>query len=108
MGRTWKEFMAEECGYDVKTTFWDDFTLAERHGGVNAVKETYQRAFKEWHNNVEYVTELAIVLNHKIWQHYEENYELGKAYNDLWIECDAWCHDNLKGDDATYYFSTTD
>lgn len=99
--------MADECGYEVKTTFWDDFTLAERHG-VNAVKETYQRAFKEWHNNVEYVTELAMVLNHKIWQHYEENYELGKVYNDLWIECDTWCHDNLKGDDAMYYFQTTD
>lgn len=100
--------MADECGYDVKTTFWDDFTLAERHGGVSAVKDTYKRAFKEWHNNVEYVTELAIVLNHKIWQHYEENIELGRVYNELWVECDTWCCDNLQGEDAEYYFRTID
>lgn len=106
MGITFKEFMAEN-GYQVQTTFWDDFSIADRFG-VAAIKDTYKRAFNEWKNNVVYVTELVMVLNHKIWQHYERNEEYGRLYNELWQECDTWCCDNLKGADAEYYFSTTD
>lgn len=28
----------------------------------------------EWKTDVEYVTELALVLNHKIWQHYKQRH----------------------------------
>ena len=66
---TWSEYMNETCGYETKTTFYDDFTIADRFG-INAVKDTFKRAFEEWKTNVEYVTELVMVLNHKIWHHY--------------------------------------
>jgi hypothetical protein len=103
---TFQELMAEN-GYECKTTFWSDFSIADRFG-IKAVKDTFNRAFEEWKNNVTYVTELTLVLNHKIWQHYEKNEPLAQVYNELWKKCDGWCCDNLKGDDAAYYFQVTD
>ena len=73
-------------GYELTTTFWEDFTIADRFG-LNAVKDTYKRAFDNWHSNYVYLTELVIVLNHKIWQHYYDKsprvQALAKLYNDL-------------------------
>lgn len=94
-------------GYQTKTTFWDDFSIADRFG-VNAVKDTYKRAFEEWKDHVEYVTELVLVLNHKIWQHYTENNVLAATYNELWDKTNDWCLDNLAGADLDYFFRTVD
>lgn len=99
-------FMAEN-GYATKTTFWMDFTIADAFG-ISAVKDTYKRAFNEWKTNPEYVTELSLVLNHKIWQHYKNNEPLAEVYDELWKKCDEWCMDNLKGDDLQYYIRVTD
>lgn len=56
-----------EYGYQPKTTFWMDFSIADKFG-IAAIKDTYDRAFKEWKTNHVYLTELVMVLNHKIWQ----------------------------------------
>ena len=55
-----------ENGYLYKTTFWQDFTLAERFGFAS-VEDTFRRAFNEWRTNTIYLTELVLVLNWKIW-----------------------------------------
>ena len=95
-------------GYETKTTFWQDFAIAE-HFGSAAIRDTYKRAFEGWRDNVEYLTELVMVLNWRIWLHYENGNEpLARLYNELWRKADSWCCDNLTGDDARYYFSTTD
>lgn len=95
-------------GYETKTTFWDDFSIADMFG-ANAVKDTYRRAFREWKTNTEYVTELVMVLNWKMWDHAERgNNTLGRLYQQLWTEADEWCVNNLKGNDLTYYLRTTD
>ena len=97
---TWSEYMLETCGYVTKTTFYDDFTIADRFG-IKAIKDTYKRAFNEWKDNVEYITEFVMVLNHKMWHHYKSNHELYEKAND-------WCMDNLKGTDLDYFYKTTD
>lgn len=101
------EAVMQECGYKPMTTFWMDFSIADKFG-VNAIKDTFKRAFEEWKSNIKYLTELVMVLNHKIWYWYEKNDTLAGLYNDLWQEADGWCHDNLTGDDADYYYTTTD
>ena len=73
---TFREFMAEN-NYELLTTFWDDFSIADRFG-VSAVRDTFNRAFAEWKEDYQYLTELILVLNHKIWQHYEKRPELSK------------------------------
>lgn len=99
--------------YDAKresTTFWDDFSIADAFG-VDAIQDTYNRAFKEWKSNYKYLTELIAALNHKIWFWYElegESSAKSKLYDKLWREADAWACENLKGEEATFYFMVTD
>lgn len=93
---------------EFKTTFRQDFTIADRYG-ISAIKDTFKRAFAEWKSNVEYVTELCIVLNWKIWEHYDKgNEEVARVYNDLWEKVDGWCQENLKGKDLEYFYKITD
>lgn len=85
---TFKEFM-KEVGYNLLTTFWEDFSIADKYGIVG-VKDTYRRAFNEWKDDYKFFTELTLVLNHKIWQHYESNRELAALYDRLWREADEY------------------
>ena len=97
----------EECGYKPQTTFWDDFSIAEIFW-VNAIKDTYNRAFEEWKTNHIYLTELVMVLNHKIWQWHKVDETITKVYNELWEKADLYAHENLKGEELSYFYSTTD
>lgn len=104
---TWKEYMLETCGYVTKTTFYDDFTIADRFG-AKAIRDTYKHVFEEWKDNVEYITELVMVLNHKMWHHHKSNPVISKTYYDLYEEANDWCINNLKGKDLDYFYETTD
>lgn len=94
-------------GYETMTTFWDDFTIADKFG-VDAIKDTYNRAFHGWKNNYKYLTELTMVLNWKIWEYYEKNNKYAELYNDLWIKTDEYASENLIGEELEYYYRTTD
>lgn len=97
----------EMTGYKPITTFWQDFSIADRFG-IEAIKDTYNRAFDGWKGNHEYLTELVLVLSHKIWQWYEKNEDIARVYNDLWEQTDTYALDNLKGEQLTYFLSVTD
>ena len=87
-----------------------DFTIADVFG-VNAVKDTYNRAFKEWKSNYKMLTALVVVLNHKIWEHYEatpKRNELVELYNNLWMQADEYAVTNLKGEELEYFYNITD
>ena len=94
-------------GYETFTTFWEDFSIADRFG-VAEIKDTFTRAFNEWKHDYKYLTELVMVLNWKIWQHYETDSTYAELYNELWGEADLYAMDNLKDDEASYFFRTTD
>ena len=95
-------------GYTPKTTFYTDFSIADNFG-AEAIKGTYYRAFTHWKKNVEYVTELVMALNWKIWEHYHSgNEKIARLYDQLWREASEWCCENLEGEDLEYYFRTID
>lgn len=94
-------------GYETKTTFWEDFSIADVFG-VSAVRDTYNRAFKGWKDNHIYLTELVMVLNWKVWQHYENNETLARVYQELWEKADYYACNNLEGEEAEYFFRVTD
>ena len=96
-----------ELGYEEQTTFWDDFSIADAFG-KEAIQDTYDRAFKEWKSNYIYLTELVMVLNHKIWQWYEKNDEYAELYNELWQQADRYACDNLKDEELSYFYKTLD
>ena len=98
----------EELGYTPKTTFWQDFSIADKFG-ASAVKDTYRRAFRDWKSNYIYLTELVLVLNHKCWRHYDHgNTELSELYSDLYYKCKDYAETHLKEKEFDYYFSVTD
>ena len=105
---TVERFNSEEMfGYKQITTFYEDFSIADNFG-KRAIVDTYMRAFKSWKSNVQYFTELVMVLNWKIWRWYEENDEYAKVYQELWEKADAYAMDNFKDDDLAYFLRTTD
>ena len=69
---TYKEYCLTNFNYEVKTTFFDDFSIADRFGAA-AIKDTFKRALNEWKNNYVYITELCMVLNHKCLMWYNKN-----------------------------------
>ena len=92
----------------VSTTFWMDFSIAERFG-VPAIRDTYDRAFAEWKTDARYLAELVIVLNHKLWYYCEaKNEPMARLYNELWEKADGWAIDNLKGEERRVYWALTD
>ena len=97
-----------ETGYRPQTTFFDDFSIADTFG-EDAIRDTYKRAFDEWHTNKVYITELVMMLNWKIWEHHRAG-DKAKAllYQELWEKADNWCLDNLKDDDLSYFLNTID
>jgi hypothetical protein len=97
----------EMTGYKPVTTFWDDFSIADKFG-ESAIRDTYERAFDEWKGNYKYLTELVMVLNHKIWQYHGRNETFENVYNELWEKADSYACENLKGKELSYFYKTTD
>ena len=90
------------------TTFWQDFSIADAFG-THAVRDTFIRAFGEWKDDYLYLTDLVLVLNNKIWQHYNAgNMPLARLYDELWREADAYGCENLKGDELEYFYTVLD
>ena len=82
-------------GYQPKTTFWMDFSIADKFG-IEAIIDTFERAFKEWHTN------------HKIWQWYEKNDAIARVYDQIWRKADEWAQENLHGKELQYFYEVTD
>lgn len=94
--------------YEFKTTFWQDFTIADLFG-KNAIRDTFRRAFAEWKDNYIYLTELVIVTNWKIWEHYElGRIEVAKIYDEIWKKASDYAINNLKDEELAYYLEVTD
>lgn len=99
----------EETGYKPQTTFWDDFSIADRFG-LDAIRDTYKRSMTSWKTDCVYLTELVMALNWKSRQHYsiEGHDAFVELYSDLFYECRGYALDHLTGDDLKYFIETTD
>ena len=119
----WTAFMSE-IGYETKTTFYGDLATAEFYG-LDSIKDTYNRVMKEWLDNVEYITEFIMCLNHKIWEFYDEKYgggrydlpidkdkakEIAKLYDTLWTDAEEkfYAHYENNKEALNYYYQVTD
>lgn len=72
--------IAEITGYDPMTTFWQDFSMADKFGN-EAIADTYRKVKAEWKDNYKHWTELCLVLNHKIWQWHERDNQKATLYD---------------------------
>lgn len=102
------EAAVRDMGYTRKTTFWSDFTIADAFGN-DAIRDTYERS-KDWLGNLEYGTELVLVLNHKCWAWYEKDKVRGELYSDLYYKAYDLLREKHKGNKEamSYIFNTLD
>lgn len=104
--KTWN--IEAMTGYHPKTTFYEDFSIADAFG-IAAVKDTYKRGLRTAQAmGYEYLTEFVMALNWKIWEHYEHNEPLARVYNDLWEKAAEIAESTLQGKELSYYYRTTD
>lgn len=102
------ERQAAECGYERKTSFFSDLSIAEWYGALS-VRDTYKNVVRSWLKNVVYFTEFVMCLNWKIWeQSARGNDELARVYDELWRKADELACNTYKGKDLEYFYSTTD
>ena len=105
---TYKVFDSEGLfGYTQITTFYMDFGIAERFG-KNAILDTYKRGLDYAKTDYKVLTEFVMVLNWKVWEHYQDNEPLAKLYNDLWMKADEYAMSHLTGEALDYFYRTTD
>ena len=103
---------AEMIGYHPYTTFWQDFSIAERFG-TEEIAATAHNCFEEWKHDIHYLTELIMVINHKCWDwHDEGNDELSNFYSKLYYNYDdkaiSYLEKHGTEEDRHYYFQTLD
>lgn len=104
--KNWR--IEEETGYKPITTFYLDFSIADKFG-VEGVKDTYKRGLQDAVcMGYKALTEFVMVLNWKIWEHYQTNEPLAQVYNTLWQKASQYAMDNLKGKELSYYYKITD
>lgn len=109
LGQYTKWNITDLNGYVPKTTFWNDFDIADWFG-ISDVKDTFNRAFKEWKNDIVYMTELALVTNHKSWQHQDDT-DVSQVYSDCYYTVDNYIFDEnspFTDEDKQYYLNITD
>lgn len=102
----------DEIGYTPCTTYWKDFSIADQfmYKEKNPIQDTYKRALEYAKTDYKVFTELVLVLNHKIWQWYETDNNIGLIYNDLWRKAVNLFYETFENNEEaiSYYYRTTD
>ena len=104
--KTWN--IEAMTGYKPITTFYEDFSIAD-HFGRAAVLDTFERGLKNARfMGYKELTEFVMVLNWKIWEHYDKNEHYALLYNELWEMAASYAQANLEDEELSYYHRTTD
>lgn len=97
----------EELIKTLESTFRQDFTEAEKKW-EKAIIDLCTEKFEANKKNIKLLTELVLVTNRKIREHYEEDVDIAQVYDKLWRDLDQRCCDNLEWEEAKYYIIKTD
>lgn len=90
------------------TLFWADFKVAEAFG-EKAIRETFQNCGDLNRRDWKEVAELAVVLNHLLWDaHNAHNEPLARLYDGYWRAVNGICSSWMDEERTSYYFQLTD
>ena len=105
----WKANLQGMTDYKPFTTFFADYSIAEFIEREKGIRDTFKRALSSWKTDIKYMTEMCMVLNHKIWEwHDRGNMDLARVYDELWRECSEYIETHFEGEDLSYYYRVTD
>ena len=124
--KNWEQNLANMSGYERKYTFYSDFSIAEfcevwMHDR-GAIVDTFNRVLESWGSSIEAMSEVVLVLNHKIWSFYDgvdSSYlkcgevnrdKIARLYDKLWRKATNFVIEKFGNDkDAMrYYYEVTD
>lgn len=103
----WRNMLASMTDYEPKTSFFSDLSIAECFG-VDAIRQTYNKVIRDWGNDIVYITEFTMCLNHKIWQLHEVDEPTAQVYDELWRKACEFVTSHFEGEDLSYYYRVTD
>lgn len=97
-----------DVNYKMISTFWEDFTIADCFG-EKAVKDTFRTCYREFKTWPEYLIELVMTLNWKMWQRHDLGDPEGcEMYRGMYEKAYKYATKNLKGEDLQKFFEITD
>lgn len=93
-------------GYTPITTVWEEISIAEKYD-KEAIIKTVEGETEDCKDDYRKITELAMVLNWKVWTHAGKNNELSKLYEELYEKTDKKAMETLEGKELEYYYEKT-
>lgn len=107
--------LAKQIDYEPVSNFWEQFTEIEIKSNIEEddFRDLAETLFQAYKNNIIFLTELILVINHKCWYWFENNNgELAKIYSLLYYEYDSFAlnyiEKNMTQKEITYYLRTLD
>lgn len=102
--------LSEMTGRERISTFYADLSIGEWFG-LRGVLDTCKNACKNWRESVEMMSEFALCVNWKSWEHAGRNNNgWAQAYSELYYYIDSLLRDYYEADPdkAAYYFQYMD
>jgi hypothetical protein len=106
---SYEAFLSQFTDYRPITNYWDRFSIADMNGERDVIA-LYDKIFSECSKDYKKLTELVMVLNHRIWLFAQVpgHERLAELYDSLWRKADNYACNHLKGEELTYFYRTTD
>lgn len=105
----YEQWLANFTDWRPETQAWQSFSIAERIS-EQEINTVYKRLFKEMKGDYKKLTELVMVLNHKMFQYNEipGHKRLCELYSNLFEATNKYALKTLKDDQLSYFLQTTD
>lgn len=105
----YEAFLSQFTDYKPITNYWMQFSIADMDGEAEIIA-LYKKLLEECKSDYKKLTELVMVLNHRIWlfASIPGHERLAELYDSLWKAADEYACNHLKGEELTYFYRTTD
>ena len=105
----YEQFLSKFTDWRPSTLYWQRFSIAERYG-IDELMKVHDEIFDEANKDYKLLTELAMILNHKSWEHCEniECKQLCDLYSEWFHEVKDYAVSHLKNDELSYFLTTID
>lgn len=98
--KDWK--IEQLTGYKPHANFYIEFSMSEPFG-ISAIASVYDRLFFKVKDDYICLTELSMVINWKVYEHYDKKDWMVKLYQSIWDQIDTYCKQNLPDRELEYY-----
>lgn len=106
---TWDAHLEQFTDYRSITNYYDLYSIADKES-AKAVRDLFATNFEEAKKDYKTLTELVMVLNHRMWYWYRMNpaSPMVSTYQKIFDKAKNYAYSHLKGDEFKYYSSVTD